>query len=113
MAKVKQYPHFLFVATSGGDAVVDPETGDLVSPESDFTLVCECREESDGRGTEINVGGRHHKVTSVIQIPRGKCPRIQEGTPVRICNDETGDDVRIQGVCLKHDQAQLHSRLWV
>ena len=113
MAKVvEQYPHYLF-AVESGESVKD-ETGSWSDvTEQKLTFLSRCREEADGRGTEINVGGgKFHKVTSLIQLPK-TAPKVEEGAPVIIANDPEGTDIRIKGVCLKFDAAQLHSRLWV
>lgn len=114
MAKaVEQYPHYLF-AVEGGEAVKD-ESGSWSDDETPKALkfLSRCREEADGRGTEISVGGgKFHKVTSLVQLPKG-APIVALGAPVIVANDHEGNDIRIQGVCLKFDPAQLHSRLWV
>lgn len=112
MAKVvEQYPHYLF-AVEGGEAVKD-ETGSWSEPAQELKFLSRCREEADGRGTEIGVGGgKFHKVTSLIQLPKG-APIVELGASVLVANDPEGDSIRIQGVCLKFDPAQLHSRLWV
>lgn len=113
MAKVvEQYPHYLF-AVESGESVKD-ETGSWSDvTEQKLTFLSRCREEADGRGTEINVGGgKFHKVTSLIQLPKG-APIVELGAPVLVANSPDGGNVRIQGVCLKFDPAQLHSRLWV
>ena len=94
MANVEQYPHYLFVVEGAANAVQD-ESGNWVEGEVKIKFHSRCREEVDGRGTEIAVaGGTFHKVTSLIQIPKG-------------------NDVRIKGVCLRYDPSQFHSRLWV
>lgn len=75
-------------------------------------MKCRCREDTDGRGSEIQVaGGTFHKYTSLIQMPKGI--KIEEGTSVFVSNDESGVDVRIKGRVLKFDNGQLHSRLWL
>lgn len=112
MAKVvEQYPHYLF-AVEGGESVKD-ETGSWSESTQDLKFLSRCREEADGRGTEINVGGgKFYKVTSLIQLPKG-APFVELGTSVLVANNAEGDNIRIQGVCLRFDPAQLHSRLWV
>jgi hypothetical protein len=110
---VKQYPHYLF-ALIGGEAVQN-EDGDWVQPDDEAAhkFLSMCREETDGRGTEIAVGdGKFHKVTSLIQLPKGS-PKVEIGTTVFVTNDPDGTDVRIKGSVLKFDNGQLHSRLWV
>ena len=109
---VEQYPHYLFVVEGAANAVQD-ESGNWVEGEVKIKFHSRCREEVDGRGTEIAVaGGTFHKVTSLIQIPKGK-PTIALGTPVIVSNDDECNDVRIKGVCLRYDPSQFHSRLWV
>lgn len=71
MANVEQYPHYLFVVEGAANAVQD-ESGNWVEGEVKIKFHSRCREEVDGRGTEIAVaGGTFHKVTSLIQIPKG------------------------------------------
>jgi hypothetical protein len=77
-----------------------------------MTFLSMCREETDGRGTEIQVGGIMHKITSLIQLPK-TCPKVELGAKVVVANDAEGADVRITGVCLRFDPSQLHSRLWL
>jgi len=109
---VKQYPHFLF-AIIGGETTQD-DNGDWVQPDGATMLfISSCREETDGRGTEIKVAdGTFHKITSLIQLPKGS-PKVEIGTTVFVSNDQDGLDVRIKGTVLKFDNGQLHSRLWV
>lgn len=72
-----------------------------------------CREETDGRGSEIQTAdGTYRKYSAIIQIPKGTLT-IDEGTSVFVSNREDGSDVRIKGTALKFDTRQLHSRLWV
>ena len=112
MAKIEQYKHYLF-AVVGGEATKDESGAWTDDTEEHLVFLSRCREEADGRGTEINVGGgKFHKVTSLIQLPK-TAPKVAEGAPVVIANDPEGTDIRIRGVCLKFDAAQLHSRLWV
>lgn len=109
---VKQYPHYLF-ALIGGDTVQD-ENGDWVQPgEAAKQFISTCREETDGRGTEIKVAdGTFHKITSLIQLPKGS-PKVEIGITVFVTNDPDGMDARIKGIVLKFDNGQLHNRLWV
>ena len=112
MAKIEQYKHYLF-AVVGGEATKDESGAWTDDTEEHLVFLSRCREEADGRGTEINVGGgKFHKVTSLIQLPKG-APIVENGAPVLVANSPDGDNIRIQGVCLKFDPAQLHSCLWV
>lgn len=111
MEKIVQYPHFLFIEETP-DAVQDA-VGNWIECESSRTFLSRCREESDGKGTEYEVaGGKIHKATSVIQLPKS-CPKVNKGARVIIANDMDCSDIRIEGICLNFDAAQLHSRLWV
>lgn len=112
MARVEQYKHYLF-AVEGGEAVKDESGAWTDNTEERLVFLSRCREEADGRGTEINVGGgKFHKVTSLIQLPK-TAPVVELGASVLVSDDPEGKEVRIKGVCLKFDAAQLHSRLWV
>ena len=111
MAKIVQYPHFLFIEETP-DAVQD-EQGYWSESESSRKFLSRCREESDGRSTEYQVaGGKSYKATSVIQLPK-YCPKVNKGARVIIANDIDCSDIRISGICLNFDAAQLHSRLWL
>lgn len=110
MASVKQYPHFLFLVTPG--ETVRNEDGDFVAGTPTNTLLSKCREETDGRGTEIQVGGIAHKVTSLIQLPKS-CPDVALGANIVVANDAECSDVRITGCCLNFKRDQLHARLWL
>lgn len=108
---VKQYPHYLF-ATQAGESIQD-ENGNWVNTDTTSGLVSMCREETDGRGSEIQVAdGTYHKFSALIQLPKG-APRLDVGDNLFVANDIDGTDVRIKGVVLKYDVGQLHSRLWV
>ena len=111
MARVKQYPHFLFVVSS--EESHQDEDGNWVTVPGATQMQCRCREETDGRGSEVQVaGGTFRRFTSLIQIPKGE-KRIEAGTSVFVANDKDGTDVRIKGQVLKFDEGQLHSRLWL
>jgi len=114
--KIVQYPHYLFAVNAGGDSVQD-ENGNWSDAETTTIFLSACREETDGRGSEIQVaGGTFHRFTSLIQLPKGKgvCNTpVQVGSTIFVANDADGTDIRIQGVVLKYDVGQIHSRLWV
>lgn len=108
---VKQYPHFLFIETTPEST--QDEKGAWTETEVSRKFISMCREESDGKGTEYQVaGGEYQKATSLIQCPKS-CPVVQRGAKVFIANDRDCQDIRIQGVVLNFDPAQLHSRLWL
>ena len=109
---VRQYPHYLFAILSGGDSVQD-EDGNWSDAIPENALVSKCREETDGRGTEIQAAdGTFHKFTSLVQLPKGT-QRVEAGTQVFVADNPDGTGVRITGTVLKFDAGQLHSRLWV
>lgn len=111
MAFVKQYPHFLFMEDST-ESIQDAD-GNWTECTVSRKFLSMCREESDGRGTEFQVaGGEYHKATSVIQCPKN-CPKVSKGARILVANDPECADVRIEGICLNFDPAQLHARLWV
>jgi len=110
MASVKQYPHYMFMATPAQSE--QNEDGDFPVQSPANTFLSMCREETDGRGTEIQVGGIAHKVTSLIQLPKD-CPDVSLGAKVIVANDADCSDVRITGGCLNFKRDQLHCRLWL
>jgi hypothetical protein len=100
---------FVEVATES----VQQEDGSWTESTITREFISMCREESDGKGTEYQVaGGDYQKTTSLIQCPKS-CPKVAKGTRVFVTNDPDGDDVRISGICLNFDPAQLHCRLWL
>lgn len=111
MASIRQYPHYLFVER--GTASVQNADGDWTDSTATRQFVSVCREETNGKGSEIFVaGGTCRKFAALVQIPKGAA-HINDGEKVFVCNDSLGNDVRLEGVCLKYDEGQLHNRLWV
>ena len=110
--KIIQYPHYLFAVVCTQESVQDAN-GNWSDAQSTNVFVSMCREETDGRGSEIQVaGGTFHRFTSLIQIPKG-AQKVEVGTTVFVANDAGGTDIRVQGIVLKYDVGQLHNRLWV
>lgn len=108
---VRQYPHYLFALTTGKST--QGEDGYWSDEDQQAIFLSMCREETDGRGSEIQTAdGTYRKFSSLIQIPKGALI-IEEGTSVFVAESEGGSDVRIKGTVLKFDKGQLHSRLWV
>ena len=111
MAIVVQYPHYLFVETPGESH--QDENGNWVTVSQSVAFLGMCREETDGRGTEIKTAdGTFHRATSTIYCPKGT-PAIQVGATCIVANDLDGTDVRHKGICLRFDPSQLHCRLWL
>ena len=110
--KIIQYPHYLFAVNSGNESMQD-ENGNWSEAQSSNEFVSACREETDGRGSEIQVaGGTFHRFTSLVQLPKG-APAVDVGTSIFVADNADGTGVCVQGVVLKFDVGQLYSRLWV
>lgn len=109
---IKQYPHFLFVITQEHESVQD-EHGDWSEETSSLHYVSTCREETNGRGSELRLGsGKYYKYSSLIQLPKG-AESVSEGATVIVANDAEGLNIRIKGTVLKFDSGQLHCRMWI
>jgi hypothetical protein len=112
MATIIQYPHYLFAALAGGEAVQDGD-GNWSAWETTCEWISMCREETSGRGSEVQVaGGTFHRFTSLVQLPKG-APKVDVGTSIFVADNADGSGVRVQGVVLKFDAGQIHSRIWV
>lgn len=108
---ILQYPHHLFIETPPMSE--QGEHGDWVDGTYKRLYIGRCREETDGKGSEVQVaGGVFRKFTSLIQLPRGTF-HITDGTKVIVSDDINGEYVRIEGYTLKCDVGQLHTRIWV
>lgn len=109
---IVQYPHFLFLVESGTESVQD-EYGNWSDAEPKNKFISVCREETNGKGTQIQTaGGKFILFAALIQLPKD-CGQIDTGATVFISNDADGNDIRVRGTVLKFDEGQLHSRLWV
>lgn len=109
---VKQYPHFLFAVIPCGESIQD-ENGDWSDSGATNVFISMCREETDGRGSEIQVaGGTFRRFTSLVQLPKG-AQRVEDGTSVFVADNADGSGIRVTGTALKFDDGQLHSRIWV
>lgn len=109
---VKQYPHYLFALSS--EAATQNADGDFVdSGEKQYIFISMCREETNGRGSKLEVGdGTFIVYTSLIQLPKGSAS-VVEGQTVAVFDDEARTSLRVSGECLKFDNGQLHNRLWL
>ena len=108
---VKQYPHYLFALTTGESK--QDEDGFWSDDTSEISFLSMCREETDGRGSEVQTAdGTYREYSSLIQIPKGSMI-VEDGTSVFVSDNKDGSGVRIKGKALKFDKGQLHSRLWV
>lgn len=111
MARIEQYPHYLF-AVETTESYRDDD-GNWIPGSTTIVYKGKCREETNGKGSQIQLaGGTFHIFSSLIQLPKGT-GRISEGSEVIIADDAEGNDIRIKGEVLKFSQEQLHSRLWV
>lgn len=111
MPRLEQYPHYLFLMIPGSSH--QDENGNWVRTETETVYLGRCREETDGKGSEVQIaGGAFRRYTSLIQLPKGT-KHIDDGSNVIVSNDQSGSDVRIEGTSLKCDVGQLHTRLWL
>lgn len=109
---VNQYPHFLFAVVPGGESTQD-KNGNWSDSDTTNVFISMCREETDGRGSEIQVaGGTFRRFTSLVQLPKGT-QKVEDGTSVFVADNADGSGIRVTGTALKFDAGQLHSRLWV
>lgn len=108
---IEQYPHYLFVLSSP-ESTQDGD-GNWVEESGEWVLHSICREQTNGRGTVVNVAdGKAVVFASVIHLP-DEAEMIKEGTEIMVSTTATGNGERIKGRVLKFDKGQLHSRLWV
>ena len=108
---VKQYPHYLFAVKTSESK--QGEDGYWSDGESSIEFLTMCREETDGRGSEVQTAdGTYRRFSSLIQMPKGTLV-VEVGTSVIVSDNQDGTSIRIKGVALKFDKGQLHSRLWV
>ena len=109
---VKQYPHFLFkkvVVESTQDA-----DGNWTEQSESWALHSECREETNGKGQEVNgLDGRSVVYSSTVYMPKSDVS-IAEGTEVLVSETNSEFGVcRIKGRVIKFSNGQLNTRLWV
>lgn len=102
------YPHRLYTAES--EATQD-ENGNWVSGEISEKYICECREETNGKGAQVTIeGGKVFVFASVVYLPTDT-PPINAGALVRIKDKE--NCIRIENTCKKYDVGRLHNRMWL
>lgn len=128
MVTGKQYYEFLYFLST--QEATQQANGSWTPGTSGWQLKGACREETNGKGSEITTNdGKAIRFASLIQLPVGTT-RIPEGTKVIVTREqlqtpanlasesyrrtarETGLIVA-EGVCLKFDFGRLHSRLWI
>lgn len=111
MPLVKQYPHYLFVTTTGNS--VQDENGNWSDEQEASTFISRCRVEIDGRGNEIQTAnGTFHQFTATVYLPKGDI-KIDNGTTVVVAEDADCKQVLIDGKALRFSKGQLNSRLWL
>lgn len=127
----RQYPHWLYARIAGGaNAVQDEQTGQWQGEQSGWAKICRCREETNGRGNQIQTaGGEYISYSAIVQLPQG-AQAIDAGTEIIVSDFEwqpeeafanpdfmtaatLNGSFRIKGICLKFDAGRLHSRLWL
>jgi hypothetical protein len=127
MVSLAQYPHFLY-AFHPGEATRNAN-GSYIAATGEWKLISACREETNGKGTKIQLTNSETYVyASLIQIPVGAA-RIPEGTKIAVTAFEVETEylsdeawleasrrvglVRITGEVAKYDVGRLHNRCWI
>jgi hypothetical protein len=109
---IKQYPHVLYGVATPGDSTRDTD-GNWNTQVATTPLLSVCREETNGRGREIQgTDGKFYKYASVVFLPIS-CADIAFGRTVYVKDSTTATIERIRGTVLKFDRGQMHCRLWV
>lgn len=131
MVTFEQYPHFLYRKNPG--TITRDADGNYTDGNSEvWEFVSRCREETNGKGTQINTSdGRVIVYSSLVQLPQSDAVFVPEGTFVFVAREQLStaelqsltDDglkalaltrkIATRGECLKFDQGRLHSRLWL
>ena len=128
MVTTYQYPQYLYAFNNDEEAVQLPN-GSWSNPAKYWELKAACREETNGKGSTIQIAdGEALVFASLIQIPKGTV-RINEGTIVLVAREEIDPDqltepdfienakinglVIAKGICAKYDYGRLHCRLWI
>lgn len=108
---MKQYPHFLYSDVLSESTRDDDGNWSIQTPVP--TILSACREETDGRGSEVqSADGNFRKYTSIIYLPKSAAD-VLEGTVVYVRNSESDTANRIKGPVIKFDRGQLNCRIWV
>ena len=109
---LKQYPHYLFVHVVG-DSVQDGD-GNWTTPSDTWSLHSVCREETNGKGSQINgADGKAIVFSSTIYLPK-IAQKIAEGAEILVSESNSAQGTcRIKKQVLKFDVGQLSCRLWV
>ncbi len=122
-----QYPHLLYRRQVTESQQLP--NGSWTEPTDTWVLHKECREETNGKGAQINTAdGRVLAFSSLIQLPKD-IGRIDEGTEVIVTTKVVQPDqlkdvefintakqegtIQAQGACLKFDSNRLHCRIWI
>ena len=109
---MKQYPHLLYGSSLATDSTRDT-SGNYVAQTATNPLISACREETDGRGQEIQgADGKFYKYSSVIYLPL-TCADVEFGRPVYVRDSSTAVADRVKGTVLKFNRSQMHCRIWV
>lgn len=122
-----QYPQYLYAKTIQ-EATQLPNGS--WQPETEvWTLTASCREETNGKGTQINTAdGRSLAFSSLVQLPKGT-QKIDEGKQIIIATEELDTEqlndtdyinglkqtgiIVATGTVLKCDVGRLHTRAWI
>lgn len=110
---VEQYPHYLFL-------VVPSESfrnadGDFVEGESHIEFISKCRYETNGAGTQLQVGGGNYIISgATVYAPiTGNSAMIAKGSTIIVADDESRTMVRCEKEILESDISSFHLRIWL
>lgn len=110
---IKQYPHKLYLEALPATNSTQDGDGNYDAQSSTPTLLGDCREETDGRGREIQgIDGKSYRYSSVIYLPKS-AQDLRFGDVVFVRDAVTSTTNRIKGNVLKFDRGQLHCRIWL
>lgn len=109
---VRQYPHTLYGESLSANSTRDGD-GNWNSQSALTEELSSCREESDGRGREVQgADGKFHRYSSIIYLPKS-CPDIEFGRKVFVKDTMSSTIYRATGSVIKFERNQLNCRIWI
>lgn len=122
-----QYPQRLYTKTI--QEAIQLPNGSWQPEMEIWSLTAACREETNGKGTQINTAdGQVLAFSSLVQLPKGT-PKIDEGKQIIIAIEDLdinqlnntdyvtaatqAGTIVANGIVLKCDAGRLHTRIWI
>lgn len=108
-----QYPHFLYVKSTGGASTQDAE-GNWITYTPSWVFHSVCREETNGSGRQVNGSdGKAVVYSSMVYLPKGVAS-VPDNVEILVVTTQDPEAlIRVKGTCLKCDITTLHGRIWV